>query len=583
MIKKINYVFNRKQKMHLFILYIVILLGTAAELIGLAGILSFITVLMEPQKFLGNQYVQKIYIALHFQSENQFIIFIALVLMLIYVLKNAFLLLMNNLQYRFILHNQHRLSKRMLEAYIYEPYLFHTAHNSAELRTNIASDVDTFFVVVLNILQLLTEVTVCIILLSVMLVADKSITIGVIVLMGAFLLVFAKMYKKKVSYYGKERRKYMIKMNKWLDQSLGGIKEIKILNREKFFVEKYAKTNLDYVENRRKYTFFSVTPKPMIETVCIVAVLMIISLKLARGVAPEYFIRTLYIFALAAYRMIPSASKIASYLSNITFNKVAVDSLYADLKEIEERKFAQKEKGVQLEQECKEITFKKEITIKNLSFRYPNVEQYVLKDINFKIPQNKSVAFIGPSGAGKTTLADIILGVLTPEKGSVYVDGVNVFENLKSWHQKLSYIPQNIYLMDDTIRNNIAFGIDEQNIDEGKVWKALEGAQLADFVRGLERGLDTTIGERGVRFSGGQRQRIGIARALYYNSEILVLDEATSALDNETEKAVMEAINNLSGKKTLIIIAHRLTTIQNCDIIYEVKEGRVSIKDNVIA
>ena len=260
------------------------------------------------------------------------------------------------------------------------------------------------------------------------------------------------------------------------------------------------------------------------------------------------------------------------------FNKPAIDAVYKDLKRIEELENSKVMKNTAEEP----LTLKKAIKVEKLSFKYPNAENYVLHNINFEILKNKSTAFIGPSGAGKTTLADIILGALEPTEGSVLVDDVNIQEHMSAWHKNLGYIPQSIYLMDDTIKNNIAFGINREEIDESKIWKALEQAQLKGFIKSLDKGLDTEIGEGGVRLSGGQRQRIGIARALYNDPEVLVLDEATSALDNETESAVMEAIDRLSGTKTLIIIAHRLTTIRNCDIIYEVKnEGirKVVLKD----
>ena len=281
-------------------------------------------------------------------------------------------------------------------------------------------------------------------------------------------------------------------------------------------------------------------------------------------------------FAVAAFRLLPSFNRITNFLSIILFNKPAVDAVYHDLKEIE-----QIEKGTNYNEKenVKRTQLKKKIEIRNVCFHYPESEQKVLDMVSFEIKKNQSVAFIGPSGAGKTTLADILLGALAPTYGEIKVDGENINENLRSWQKNLGYIPQTIYLMDDTIKNNIAFGIEESEIDQKKLEEAIEKAQLRDFIEALPEGLETEVGERGVKLSGGQRQRIGIARALYNDPDVLVLDEATSALDNDTEKAVMEAIENLSGSKTLIIIAHRLTTIQNCDIVFEVKEGKVKKVD----
>lgn len=580
MVKKILHVFSTKQKFHLFVLYCITFIGALFEMLGLAGILSFINALTAPHEFIQNQYVQIVYTMLGFSRENDFVIFISVLLMIVYALKNAFMLLMSELQYRFVFKNQHRLSVRMLKAYIHEPYLFHASRNSVELRNNIANDVDTFFVVVLNCIQMLSEATICIMLLLVMLVADKTITIGVALFMGVILLVYTKVYRQRVDFYGNNRRNYAIRMNKWLEQALEGIKEIKILNGEKYFLSQYQSANYIYAESRRKHAFFSATPKPVMEASCIIAVLLVVTLKLARGVDPKYFVNTLYIFALAAYRILPSASKVATNMSTIMFNRASVDALYDDLVEIETRQLEEEKdcKHIQSENSI-QLNFDDQIEIRNLCFRYPSSKDDILSNANLLIKKNKSTAFIGPSGAGKTTLADIVLGVLVPQKGSVYVHDVNVFNCLDEWHNKLSYIPQNIYLMDDTIRNNVAFGINEEKIEDEKIWKALKDAQLEDFVLQLDKGLDTVIGERGIRFSGGQRQRLGIARALYRDAEILVLDEATSALDNETEKSVMEAIDGLAGKKTLIIIAHRLSTIQNCDEIYEIVDKKVHKKE----
>ena len=309
----------------------------------------------------------------------------------------------------------------------------------------------------------------------------------------------------------------------------------------------------------------------MLETTFVSGLLFVIIVKLLRGTDMTYLVPTLSAFAVAAIRLIPSFNRLTGYIGDLIYNKASVEAIYNDLVEIDRLR----SRKLLLEQDAEPIRFSSEIQIRDLTFRYPSVDEYILKDANLRIGRKESIAFIGSSGAGKTTLADIFLGILEPEGGGVFVDGVDISGHMGSWHKLLGYIPQTIYLLDDTLRNNVAYGIKQEEIDDEKVWKALESAQLKDFVQGLEKGLDTSVGERGVRLSGGQRQRIGIARALYSDPEILVLDEATSALDNETETAVMEAINSLQGSKTLIIIAHRLTTIQNCDIIYEVKGQKV--------
>ena len=312
-------------------------------------------------------------------------------------------------------------------------------------------------------------------------------------------------------------------------------------------------------------------PKPIMETLCITAVMLAIILKLLNGAEGTRFITTISAFAVAAFRLLPSFNRITNYVSVILFNFPAFEAVYHDLKKIDEiskSNYGIVEKGEEI------LPLNDCIRMKDVSYKYPSGENFVLKNVNVEIKKNESVALIGPSGAGKTTLADLILGALEPTEGAIYIDETNAFEHLWAWQKNVGYIPQNIYLMDDTIRNNIIYGA-ETDIDDERLMRAVEEAQLKEFVETLSEGLDTEIGERGIRLSGGQRQRIGIARALYTNPQVLVLDEATSALDNDTEKAVMEAIDCLAGTKTLIIIAHRLSTVENCDIKYEVKDGGV--------
>ena len=349
------------------------------------------------------------------------------------------------------------------------------------------------------------------------------------------------------------------------------LRKLKFLRERVFFTNKFDSDYKGYADRQTRYFIYGMLPRPLMETVCITGLLLVIVFKLLNGTQPTYFVTTVSVFAVAAFRMLPSFSKITNNLNNVMFNKASVNALYNDLQEMNDL-----EAALLLEFGKKEnIIFNQNIALEEVDFKYPNTYKYVIKNVTFTIPKNSSIAFIGPSGEGKTTLADMVLGLLTADNGKVLVDGSDIQENISGWHKMLGYIPQTIYLMDDSIKNNIAYGIPEEEIDAKRLWKALEDAQIKEFIESFPEGINTEVGERGVRLSGGQRQRIGIARALYNNPEVLILDEATSALDNETEAAVMDAINHLAGSKTLIIIAHRLSTIENCDIIYEVKNGRV--------
>lgn len=574
-VRKLNYIFNTKQKVEIFWLFVIICIGSGLELMGVSVILPIINGIMAPDKMLEEPVYIWIYEKFHMTSVRPLIMLLLVSLIVVYVIKNAFLIYMYNKQYKFIFENQRVLADRMVKCYMSQPYLFHVSKNSAELLRNINEDTGNFFGALQAGIKLLTELMVCLVLGVYLLIKDKTITISVVCLLAIMLWLSVKVYKKNLVRMGARNRFYQMSLNKWVQQSFGGIKEVKILNKEKFFYDKYDEAYRGHAKSEYTYHTLLMIPKPIIETMCICGLLGAIAIKFWwRGADITYFVPILSVFAIAAFRLLPSFNRITEYLGTILYQKSAITSIYEDLKEIDELNAQKREKN----KEEKAIQFQNKIEIKDLTFSYPGAEKEVLKDLNLEIRKKSSVAFIGHSGVGKTTLADILMGLLKPAKGDVCVDGVSIFEGLNSWHQIIGYIPQTIYLMDDTIKNNIAFGIEEKEIDPARLKYAVEQAQLSQLIEELEFGLDTKIGEMGVRLSGGQRQRIGIARALYHNPEILVLDEATSALDNETEKAVMDAIETLHGKMTLIIIAHRLSTIKDCDYVYEIGDGKATQK-----
>ncbi len=572
--KRIIKVFNGKQRAQLVWLLFLTVIGSGLELLGVSAIMPFVNVAMSPESISESGWMYFLYNRLRIGNVNEFLVFLAFLLVAVYVCKNLFLIYLYDYQYKFTYQGQKRLECKLLSCYMHQDYTFHLSRNSAALQRNIIQDVTGFFQSVLAFLQFLTEVCVCLALFGYLLVVDVTITIGVAVLLGILVLIFMGYFRRKIGNIGAESRGANAKRVQWVQQALGGIKEVKILSREPYFLDSYEKNAEIYANKQRKYQLATIVPRPIMEMLGISSLLIIVAVKLLNGADITHMLPVLSVFAIAAFRLLPSAGRLSGCLGTMSFNRSAVNEVCKDIEEADTllRAYQARSNG------NGKLLFEREITVEKVSFKYPDADRFVLEEASLSIPKNKSVAFIGPSGAGKTTMADVILGVLEPQKGHIMVDGKDVYRHMESWHKKLGYIPQTIYLMDDSIRRNVAFGVAEEEIDDNRVREALREAQLLAFIEGLEDGIDTYIGERGVRLSGGQRQRIGIARALYNDPEILVLDEATSALDNETEKAIMEAIDMLQGSKTLLIIAHRLTTIQNCDYIYEIRDGKATLK-----
>lgn len=571
MYKKLPYIFSKRDKYKIALLLCIMVAGSFLELLGVAVFQPFVNIIMMPDSIQENPYLARIYQMFGCSTTESFLTVVALGIIVIYVVKNVYLWVEQDLILKFTYGVQQKLSTRLLTTYLAEPYTFHLNKNIAELQRSMQEDTTMFTQVLMHTLQLIAEVVVCVVLGVYLFSVSNSITVVIVGLLILCVILFTKLTKRFTEELGKQGQIYKGKLYQWVNQSLGGVKEVKVLNREEFFTSSYKKYYRLYIKGVRINRLLSITPKYMVEAVCMTGLLIAIIIKLNFGHGElENFIPQLATFAVAAFRLLPSVGRINEHVNNILYAVPSVDLIYGDLKGIEDY---QEEKG---EEEGREWNFERAISAKHVTYAYPNTDTNVLEDANCVIPKGKTVAFIGSSGAGKTTMADIILGLLVPQRGKILVDDIDVFKNLTMWHHQIGYIPQVIYLSDDTIRNNIAFGIHEDQINEEAVKTALKKAQLAEFVDTLPDGLDTIVGDRGVRLSGGQRQRIGIARALYHDPEILVLDEATSALDNETETAVMEAIESLQGSKTMIIIAHRLTTIQNADIIYEVGDGKVT-------
>lgn len=575
MIRKLNYIFSTKDKIKIVFLTIMILAGSILELLAISLFSPFIDGIMDQDAMLENTVMSCIYRFFAFEKYEYFLAVLAGSIIAIYIIKNIYIIIEKNTIYRFAYRIQRSISTKLLKSYMKEPYTFHLNKNIAVLQRSMQEDTDQFAKAILHFMEMAAEACVCIVLGIYLFIVSKSITIVIVGLLVVCLAIFSYINKKYSRKWGEQGQEYKAKIYQWMNQSLSGIKEIKILDRSETFVNNYDNYMRKYVRVLRLNRLIGIMPKYIIEMVCMTGLLSAVLVKMFFGQKElSEFVPQLAIFAVAAFRLLPSVGRINEHLSAVIFATPSIDLIYHDLKEIENLHVKETEKD-------ENWHFKKEIEVKSVTYAYPEGEGNVIENACFHINKGEIVAFVGTSGAGKSTMVDILLGLLPPQQGKIRVDGMDIYKNLRTWQKEIGYIPQTIYLSDDSIRNNVAFGIEEKEIDEQAVIAALKQAQLYDFVDTLPEGLDTCVGDRGIRLSGGQRQRIGIARALYHNPEILVLDEATSALDNETEAAVMEAIDCLKGQKTIIIIAHRLTTVKNADTIYEVKDGNVEKQTGV--
>jgi len=445
------------------------------------------------------------------------------------------------------------------------------------IQRNITSDVNNMYAMVLSILQLMSEFVVCLFLGTYLVIQDAVMCFTIGGLLVLVLLTIKKVLKPIMIRAGKENQDYYSGLFKWINQAVTGIKEIKIANKESYFISEYGKCGNGYVQAVKKYSLYNNVPKLLIETICIAGFVVYMLIAFAIGRDTESIVVSISAFAVAAIKLLPSANRINNQLTNIAYFEPffygASDNLLAD---ISDKTIIYDAEAYTGEEKVEKLPVHDKVLLQDVVYKYPNTEKYIFNGMNMEIPIGQAVGIVGTSGSGKTTVVDILLGLLEMERGSITADGVdvNAKENYPRWLGNVGYIPQTIFMLDSDIRHNVAFGVPDHLIDDAKVWAALKEAQLDTFVKGLPKGLDTEIGERGIRLSGGQRQRVGIARALFDDPEVLILDEATSALDNDTEAAIMESINSLHGKKTLIIIAHRLQTIEKCDMVYRVENGR---------
>lgn len=571
-IKKIFYLLPKGDAIKVIALFLMMLLAAFLELAGIGMIPAFVAVVAVPDRVLDFKPVEPIFTYLNIHNAQDLLLFGSIALVLMFIVKSAYIIFFGYIESRYLNNRRYIVSHKMMSTYMQAPYTFHLNKNSSELVRNVNGEVN---IIVNNILQGLLRIAkdgfMMITILGFLFYYNPVITLVVLMLSGGGAGSFIFFTQTKMKQYGEEALEHRRKMIKTLFEGISGLKDARILNREKEFIKQFSKESRESA-NLITYTrFIKQIPRPVVETAAVLGMMFISVLMIWQDRPMATIIPTLTLFAMATVRLMPAVQSISSMYTGLQYNIISLDPLYDDLKLLEKEVQQLKKDRAN----SKKIVFKDRLEINNLTYIYPNSTEKALDKVSVTIPKGKAIAFVGESGAGKTTIVDLLLGLMKPTKGNILVDGHNIHDNLSGWQKNIGYIPQSIYLADDSIRKNIAFGLPENEIDDEKIKKAIESAQLDKLLKSLPEGLDTIIGEHGARLSGGQRQRIGIARALYHNPEVLVMDEATSALDNITEQQVTKAIEALIGERTIIMIAHRLTTVMNCDRLYLMENGKI--------
>ena len=577
---KLICILNREQKFYGVLVFFCSLLGSIFEVIGVGIIVPLVQAFMNPEKLLESEWIQIFlnWFSIDESDATQIVILVTVGVIIIFLFKNLYFIFLSWIRIKFSCKVSRELSTKMMSSYMKKGYEFFLTSNTADLSRNIGADVSGVDTIIYQLLRVLIDsLTIKMIIIYIM-VTDWIMALSVVIMAFLCLLLIYGYFRVKMREAGQHYNKYNGITVKYLLQALHGIKEILVMHKQEYFIRHYEEANREKQKGAIKQTVGVESPAYIIEGLCVAGLLMTVCFRLTMNSQSAItLVPALSAFAVGAFRILPSLGRISSALNTAIYYMPSLGHVYDNLKKIGDEQGEEKSNS-EGKVFAEKLSFSKEITIDNISWHYQNSEKYIIKNLNLTIPKGTSVAFVGQSGAGKTTLADIILGLLHPQKGQILVDGNDISIFGKELGHIMGYVPQSVYLIDDTIRNNVAFGIEQSDIEDDRIWKALEQAQLKEFVANLEFGLDTFVGDRGIRFSGGQRQRIAIARALYENPDIIIFDEATAALDNETELAVMDSIRSLQGYKTLIIIAHRLTTIKECEVIYEIKDGKAIVR-----
>lgn len=563
---------DKKQKGEMAKLLVMMIISAGLETGTVMMVMAVVQLIINPVVLEQGDTYQMICRLLHLENTVQFSVLAILFLIALYVAKSTFQFLLQKNLYRFVYSNQFKTASSLMKNFVRREYEYYLDAETSVIQRSITADVSNMYALIMSVLQIASEAIVAVFLVIALAIEDPVMTVIIAVLLLVTLVVIKNIIKPIMNRTGKENQDYGASMFAWISQTVQGIKEIKVAGREQYFIGEYCKVGEGYVKAMERFSLFNNTPKLLIETVCMAGLLGYIMVLIVSGADVSGMVSLFAAFGIAAMRLLPAASRINNQLTSMAFNEPFFFNVSDNL--IEETDEAHTDLSYAVVAKEK-LPVTSEVKLADITYHYPNSDKLIFDHATVSFPIGKSIGIVGASGAGKTTIIDILLGLLKLQGGKVLADDVDIQEHYREWLANVGYIPQMIFLLDADIRKNVAFGVPEEEIDDEKLWYALKEAQLDEFVKTLPEGVHTGIGERGIRLSGGQRQRIGIARALYNNPEVLILDEATSALDNDTEAAIMESINRLHGKKTLVIIAHRLQTIEKCDMVFRVEDGKI--------
>lgn len=570
MIRQINDLLNKKQKKKLVGVMLLILISSLLETLGISVVLPLIQVLVMPDVLMENPYVQSVMNILGLHSTLHLTILIGAAIIIVYFIKNMIMICASyaNIHYANSLNRD--MAVMVMDSYMKRPYEFFTTHTSSDIMRGVGNDAASVFSVVACLLNIVTYTVTTVCIGIFLLKTDIILAMSIIIIGIACILLMVLMFKKRMSKLGRENREANAAVLAVTIQVVYGIKEVFMKQKRNYFLDEFRKGKEIQKRANAGFIFYNTLPTRIIEIVSVFGIIVAVGIKIAMGIDAQAFVSNLAVFALAGFKIMPYISGISGELNSLVYYRPGLEAAYNDIIEVQAYITGLNEDERQ-DNSIYPAVFTHQIELKHVKWKYEKGENDVLSNLNLTIHKGEVIGIIGESGAGKSTVSDILLGLYEPQEGTVEMDGINIFAHPSMWSSMIGYVPQSTYLFDDSIRGNVAFGDAVPNDD--RVLAALEKASLKEFVMSLPDGLDTRVGERGIMLSGGQRQRVAIARALYSEPQILVLDEATSALDNETEAAVMDAIEALQGMITMVIIAHRLTTLRQCDRIYRIEDG----------